>query len=243
MLETPAYRSATSQKQFRKSGFSLVELSIVLVILGLLTGGILAGRSLIELATIRKTITELDNYKVAVNTFRLRFNGLPGDITNATSIFTDVQNGDGNWQIQYWNEGLYAWMELAQAGLIPGSYVGTAVADPTPGENVPASAYDPGAGYSFAWEVEVAWPNNFNITGNVIHFGRPVAGQTTKDPVLPPAVAYAIDMKLDDGMPALGSIHSWDTNFTPDCITASAPDAEYNMSDESIACSLLFKML
>lgn len=226
-----------------RAGFSLVELSIVLVILGLLTGGILAGQSLIEQARIRKTLVETDAYRVAYHSFRMRFNGLPGDITNGTSIFTGVQNGDGNWQIQWFNEGLIAWMELEQAGLISGGgYVGTAVGDPTPGTNVPRSAYDDSGGYSFAWEVKVAWPNNFNITGNVLHFGGYTAGNTTKTPILPPAVAYAIDYKIDDGMPALGTIHSWDTNFTPDCITASALDAEYDLSVETTACSLLIQL-
>lgn len=63
--------------------FSLVELSIVLVILGLLTGGILAGQSLIRAAEIRAIATEAQRYAAAVNSFRDKYNQIPGDMNNA----------------------------------------------------------------------------------------------------------------------------------------------------------------
>ncbi|MGB1539971.1 MAG: prepilin-type N-terminal cleavage/methylation domain-containing protein, partial [Rickettsiales bacterium] len=54
-------------------GFSLVELSIVLVILGLLTGGILGGQSLIRAAEMRAIATEYDAWKTAVNVFKDKY--------------------------------------------------------------------------------------------------------------------------------------------------------------------------
>lgn len=232
--------AAHRRKIALRAGFTLVEMAIVLVIIGLLAGGVLVGQSLIEQTRIQKTVSEINTFKSAVNTFQIKYSGLPGDLKNATTFFTDVSNGDGNWQIQWWNEGLYAWSELAQAGFIPGSYSGAG--DPTPDVSVPSSAYNDICGYSFAWEVKVAWQNNFNITGNVLHIGRQTAGNTTKTPCFSPLVAQTIDSKLDDGMPATGSVHSWDVNFTPDCITASAPDAEYDLSHENVACALLFQL-
>ncbi|PZU43073.1 MAG: prepilin-type cleavage/methylation domain-containing protein, partial [Sphingomonas sp.] len=64
-------------------GFSLVELSIVLVILGLLTGGILGGQSLIRAAEIRSIGVDFNRFSTATYTFRDKYMGLPGDITNA----------------------------------------------------------------------------------------------------------------------------------------------------------------
>ncbi len=77
------------------NGFSLVELSIVLVILGLLTGGILAGQSLIRAAEVRKFSVEAERYVTAVYTFRDKYFNLPGDMDNATA-FWGVAGGNGS---------------------------------------------------------------------------------------------------------------------------------------------------
>jgi prepilin-type N-terminal cleavage/methylation domain-containing protein len=68
-------------------GFSLVELSIVLVILGLLTGGILSGQSLIRAAELRSVVTEYQHYNTAVHSFRNRYMALPGDMPNAVRFW------------------------------------------------------------------------------------------------------------------------------------------------------------
>lgn len=62
-----------------KNGFTLVELSIVLVIVGLLIGGILVGQSLIESAKLNRVISQLSQYDVAVTTFYTKYKQLPGD--------------------------------------------------------------------------------------------------------------------------------------------------------------------
>lgn len=68
-------------------GFSLVELSIVLVILGLLTGGILTGQSLIRASELRSITTEYNRYIAAAQTFRDKYFALPGDMANATAFW------------------------------------------------------------------------------------------------------------------------------------------------------------
>jgi len=134
-----------------KKAFSLIELSIVLVILGLLVGGILAGKSLIRASELRGVSNEFYRYQAAVFTFRGKYFQLPGDITNATSFWpaadagdgvgTDCYdtnnvaatcNGNGNGNIYpgagayttEWNEMTRAWQHLVFAGLIEGSYTG-----------------------------------------------------------------------------------------------------------------------
>jgi len=79
--------------QKQQSGFSLVELSIVLVILGLLTGGILAGQSLIRAAEMRSVNSEYSRYTASVHTFRDKYFGLPGDLRNATKFWGDQTGG------------------------------------------------------------------------------------------------------------------------------------------------------
>jgi prepilin-type N-terminal cleavage/methylation domain-containing protein len=62
-------------------GFTLVELSIVLVIIGLIVGGILVGRDLIRASEVRSSVSQLEKLDTAVNAFRLKYEALPGDIS------------------------------------------------------------------------------------------------------------------------------------------------------------------
>lgn len=61
-------------------GFTLVELSIVLVIIGLIVGGVLVGRDLVEAAKVRNVVAQLKSTQAAVNTFLGKYGGLPGDL-------------------------------------------------------------------------------------------------------------------------------------------------------------------
>jgi prepilin-type N-terminal cleavage/methylation domain-containing protein len=86
-----------------KNGFTLIELSIVLVIIGLIVGGVLVGQNLIRAAEVRGTITQVEKFNTATNTFRGKFNALPGDMNAATAATfgftprgTSRGEGDGN---------------------------------------------------------------------------------------------------------------------------------------------------
>lgn len=135
-------------------GFTLIEMSIVLVIIGLIVGGILTGRQLIRTSELHSLITDELKYITAVNTFRTKYGALPGDMLDATNIWgADPQgcpynappytapqittcNGNGNGLIQndgtgennnpdFKYENFRAWQQLADAKLIPGAYTGT----------------------------------------------------------------------------------------------------------------------
>ncbi len=82
-------------KRTKENGFTLIELSIVLVIIGLIIGGILVGNDLIKSAGNRAFVSQLEKYNASVNTFKTKYNCLPGDCASATAYgFTG--NGDGN---------------------------------------------------------------------------------------------------------------------------------------------------
>lgn len=87
----------------RNIGFTLVELSIVLVIIALLVAGIVIGKDLIEAAQIRQQATQLETLQIQINAFRGKYNCLPGDCPNATQFFGTtsaagyaVSNGNGD---------------------------------------------------------------------------------------------------------------------------------------------------
>jgi len=69
-----------------QAGFTLIELSIVLVIIGLIVGGVLVGQDLVSAAGARATITQIEKYNQAVNTFRGKYNVLPGDMDGVAAV-------------------------------------------------------------------------------------------------------------------------------------------------------------
>lgn len=80
-------------------GFTLIEVSIVIVVIGLLVSGVLVGRDLIRVAELRATISQIEKLNTAVSTFRLKYNCLPGDCDHATAVGLDTgcfPNCDGN---------------------------------------------------------------------------------------------------------------------------------------------------
>ncbi|MBN8543601.1 MAG: prepilin-type N-terminal cleavage/methylation domain-containing protein [Alphaproteobacteria bacterium] len=216
-------------------GFSLVELSIVLVILGLLTGGILAGQSLIRASELRAVTSEYQRYTAAGNTFRDKYFAIPGDFRDATRFWTrgvaaahcvsqsgaavgspGACDGDGNGFISYAlasesAEGFQFWRHLALAGLVEGSYTGIASAggssDATIGTNVPASKLG-NAAWSFQNASNYVGDGSTYAMdyGNMFNFGGKTTNALTYATVLKPEEAWNIDTKMDDGKPASGKV-------------------------------------
>lgn len=122
----------------KKSAFSLVELSIVLVILGLLVGGVLAGQSLIRAAELRKHIRFHSEFTTIWSTFRDKYFYYPGDMPNASMFWGKYNSlcpaalgavgspgtcdGNGDGRIHWTGNGemTYVQQHLALAGMAPG---------------------------------------------------------------------------------------------------------------------------
>lgn len=67
-------------------GFTLIEITIVLIVIGLLSGSILVAYSLVHTAELRATLKQVEMFDTAYNTFRLKYNCLPGDCANASDL-------------------------------------------------------------------------------------------------------------------------------------------------------------
>lgn len=232
------------------SAFSLVELSIVLVILGLLVGGVLAGQSLIRAAELRSVSTDFTRYSTAIYAFRDKYFALPGDMTNATSFWPTTANGNGNGAINISLEMFRAWQQLNLAGLVEGSYTGTngggtgcgSTCDAVIGTNTPASKIT-NAGFSFyrIGDDTVADATNFFDTklnpSNTIVLGADLTNFWTNGPtVLKPEEAWNIDSKMDDGQPQNGKLHTYKNSSCT--TTTSSATAAYALSTSSQNCLL-----
>jgi len=252
------------------NAFSLLELSIVLVIIGLLVGGVLSGQSLIRSAELRTVSSEYTRFTTAIGAFRDKYFALPGDMSNATSFWTTgTGNGDGDGLIENHgtltsNEISTFWVDLAFAGLIEGSYTNLGGTALTGGTHVPraklnnanwdvaqigtvsiAGVSTPGAGVT-APNVATFFAGTY---GNVFLFG------SGTDALLPVGVlkadeAWNIDTKLDDARPDTGSVLTLESqgvtagtgcSSITGALTALAASS-YSLSNPAgSVCSLVFK--
>ena len=113
------------QLNSKDAGFSLVELAIVLVVLGLLIGGVLKGVELVESARLKSILTQVNEFRIAVSTFIDRYDALPGDYHEASQyIKGTLKDGNNSGFIEgpglaRDSEACAFWMHLAEAQLIP----------------------------------------------------------------------------------------------------------------------------
>lgn len=138
----------------KQQGFTLIEMAIVLIIIGLVAGGVMQGISLMDQAETRRIGSDFQEYRQAVKLFQDKYQSVPGDMPNATMIWgradggadltqncaapeTDIDaanpqatcNGDGDGVIakstgNHNTEAYRAWQHLGNAGLITGRYTG-----------------------------------------------------------------------------------------------------------------------
>ena len=249
--------------------FSLVELSIVLVILGLLTGGILTGASLIRAAELRSVTTNYTSFQTAVMTFRSKYFALPGDMTNATDFWgemtncgaaspsgsgTQTCNGDGDGSLDLapasqTGELFAFWQQLANAGLLEGSYTGISGSGSTSyhlaGTNAPRgkiSASCWGIGY---WGNLSANATRYDGSyGNIYQFGLQASsghcGSASGTEPFRAEEQWNIDKKVDDGHPAYGNVVSQNNTKRPNCVTTdSSATTAYDLSNSDQGCTLI----
>ena len=152
-----------------RSAFTLMEISIVLIIIGMLAAGVTVGRTLLESTALQSVAADFDMYRNAVIGYRDKYRELPGDHTGAGTLtaqdagcatpaasdnpFITTCNGNGDGMVgdttgdplgsfSNYYESLWVWQHLMNDGLIKGKYNGrpsTASTGITPGVNVPMS--------------------------------------------------------------------------------------------------------
>ena len=194
--------SATNRKNSTEAGFTLVEIAIVLVIIGLLLGGILKGQEMITQAKIKNIVNDFNGVTVAVTSYQDRYRAIPGDDRKADTRWT-VQapaKGDGNGVIagKYnatvagpgapatTEESNLFWQHLRIAGFVPGVTTGA------------GSGTQPlNAAGGFIGVESGTGTTGLGFTSLIVCFAN-----------LPEKVASAVDGQMDDSNPATGQIRA-----------------------------------
>ena len=203
----------------RQTGFTLVEIAIVLVIIGLLLGGILKGQEMITQAKIKNVVNDFNGITAAVNSYQDRYRAMPGDDLQASTRWASasVPNGNGNGQIAgLYNNALAAvatsaqesnlfWWHLRLAGFVGGATTGQAAGVQ------PSNA----ANGIMGVETGVSGSSGLGFTSAIICSSN-----------LPDKIAIAVDTQMDDGSAATGQVRG-QLQTAPNPNTAAAAGSAY----------------
>lgn len=252
----------------RRSGFTLVELAIVMTIIGLLIGGILKGQELMLNARISATIAQVKSYQAAVETFRDMHSVRPGDFPSAQTrlpgctVANSCFNGNGNsligipdagWQnidATIAGENTQFWKHLAAADLISG-IIASSAGPAQWGFTHPASRLNGGFHVREALPQGTGscyGPNMSCINGTILVLRLTADGSWSSGSgdnfAVRPNQAALIDRKMDDGMANLGYVHAVSHGFNTGCGQPNEGLNGPNGYDEQLEgqrCDVMFK--
>ena len=250
-------RAYTYQKLYN-SGFTLVELSVVIVVIMLLIAGVLSGQSMYKNSRLLAVTQEMHEYDIAVNMFKNKFKYYPGDFPHAHDYWPTAINGNGSWNFcktpippatepNLQVKARQFWYQLVLAGFVAGRYSGAAGPIEI-GINIPQSSFATG-GYDICnenvYNQEVTYLSFASLTNS--------CGSGLNGEILTPQDAYFIDQKIDDGIPVTGGIltaRSCGYSGSPArCVSGDyqAPSGGYDPSgfkylldDEMVSCRVFW---
>jgi prepilin-type N-terminal cleavage/methylation domain-containing protein len=226
------------------AGFTLIELSIVLVIIGLLVGGILVGRDLIKAAEIRSQISQFQQIETAHNTFKQKYNCMAGDCPQTSALFPQITglDGNGNGQVECWYGGATVdecrsyFYSFVLAGLMAGSQT---YIDSYAKEYYKGKMRDNSTIYVNYTDIYERMSNQSAVFVHLIITNSPAANGA----VITSEDAYQIDVKIDDGKAGSGKVYGINggknppTTYLP-CIASG----EYDLTKKGINCEIMYKV-
>lgn len=221
-------------------GFTLVELSIVIVIIGMIIGAIMVGHNLVERSRITGLAQQIATYQSVFTQFTDKYQQLPGDMVDAYTYFDPSAsgnicgssavvtssaagcNGNGDGLIDgsvtnAWRESLRGWQHLAAAGFVQGSFTGvTSTNRYDPGINIPLTTLENASGYRMYYATSV-----YSLAGHFLMLGTVSSSTALGGPAIKVSDALAIDQKIDDGLAASGKLFAEDASGANSCVNGS----------------------
>jgi len=249
----------------KKSAFSLIELSIVLIIIGLLIAGITGGASLIKSSELRSIMSEARSYAVSVNSFFTQYDRYPGD--SDIAVGSNSKNvGDRDNTIEYLanagantgvSEGLDAWNDLKDIGAIDlsltleQSQVGLAttgngksnIDSMVPVTNIPGSKIK-GAGWAFDYAdtQNVVVITGTTVAGKTVLINDTTYGNRAATGIITPGDSLSIDSKIDDGKANSGTVRGYDGSTVSEAGKCSSTTSYTVAEGSKKNCVLAFRV-
>jgi prepilin-type N-terminal cleavage/methylation domain-containing protein len=210
--------------QGKQGGFTLVEIAIVLVIIGLLLGGILKGQEMITQAKIKNVVADFSGVSAAYYGYQDRYRAIPGDDQNAGTRWTVAPaavpgTGDGVVRGKYnsqadADESRKWWDHLRRAGFVSGS-----------GYSQPFNAV--------AGIIGVQTGDGAAAPAVIAPMMGGISGLMVCSTNLPDKIAIAIDTQMDDGAPDKGTVRG-DLQGPPNPDLDNVPAAAYQETGTNI---------
>jgi len=246
-------------------GFTLMELSIVLILTALISATIMTALDHLSISKAQHIVQQTSKFRIAVTSFMEKYDYLPGDFPDEHNLLPgNPWGGDGNGQLEFvsWNqyEPVLFWQHLALAKMIGGSYTGTIIGADVyvSGVNIPESIIkatawntlhtrnismgganpDPDDPSSFWSDPQTGI---YGRVDNVLELSSPNTS-ALKGASLNPPTAWAVDNKIDDGGATSGNMYSTNPTITgaTGCVGDGTSQTGYNLSNEKVQCSLYF---
>lgn len=226
-----------------KKGFTLVELSIVLIIIGVLVAGIISGREIIRQAEYRSVISDYERFVTAYNTFEGLYGRIPGDLSveDARELLGDDEiegGGDGNGLIAYFPGGEEAfreinaaWEHLSISGILSGEFEGLGDELPLIDNNLAPLSRIQGGLYVILNEIDgspsadfdTPYPDGLKANSNYIFLTSEIVAPSTftsdESAIIDVVGASYIDRKLDNNEnPVKGRVRAGGTGCVDDTV-------------------------
>lgn len=218
-------------------GFTLIEIAVVLVIIGLLLGGVLKGQELITTARVRTLIAQQEEVQAAFLGFQDRYRALPGDYIDAAvnvkcAGTCPAGNGDGMIMDSGPREDIFVWTHLSAAGFLKGSYAASSTSTTLLPDNTPVN--------QFGTYIRLAYDHDYGTI-----FSPPSDRHNLKTGnQVPVEILAEMDRKIDDGNAYAGtfqfSAFAADGATNPnefDCVTpVDASTGYWNIANATPNC-------
>ena len=245
-----------------QSGFTLPEMAIVLVIIGLLTGGILQGRSIYHNVQIKSVYSEVQAIQVAYTAFKKKYNALPGDMRNAqlklagcsgnctNGVTNDSFIGQPNQQINapisssgQSAENILFFYHLKQAGLIQDVDAQSPTSTGEWGKVAPKAGSAPGGLIVKSINQDLCNPTGeiADMAGTWLVWQESPFAAADQSTIVNSRDAAMLDAKYDDGLPGYGDIRAGGANPNPVAVNDGCRDSLKSYSNNG-SCYMYFRI-